>query len=103
MGKVPYGGNYSSLIDAEAEFPDNSMVMLCKLLCSVGVKAVSLAGFDGYTPDTMNYFNTNMEYSFVKEKADSLNQYGKAFFKSLQGKMDVHFVTKTQYQEASQA
>ena len=102
-GKFPYVVNYSSLIDAEAEFPDNSMVMLCKLLCSVGVKAVSLAGFDGYTPDTMNYFNTNMEYSFVKEKADSLNQYGKAFFKSLQGKMDVHFVTKTQYQEASQA
>lgn len=97
-GTFPYVVNYSRLIDTSAEFPDNSMVMLCKLLSAVGVKTVSLAGFDGYTPDTMNYFNTHMEYSFVKEKADSLNQYGTDFFRSLKNKIDVHFITKTQYQ-----
>lgn len=98
-GKFPYVVNYSSLIDPEAEFPDNSMVMLLKLLRVVNVKQVALAGFDGYTPDTMNYFDTHMEYSFVKEKADSLNRYARDFLKDYQKNVKILFVTTSYYQE----
>lgn len=97
--QFPYVVNYSSLIDEAAEIPDNSMVMLLKLLRNVGVRECALAGFDGYTPDTLNYFDINMEYSFVKEKADSLNRYAKAFFRQFQNDIPICFVTKSYYQE----
>lgn len=96
-GKFPYVVNYSSLIDPDAEFPDNSMVMLLKLLRSAGVSMVALAGFDGYTPDTMNYYNTHMEYSFVKEKADTLNRYGRDFIADYRKEIAVSFITDSFY------
>ena len=91
--------NYSNLIDETQEFPDNSMMMLIRLLIKAGVKNVALAGFDGYTPDDVNYFDTNMEYSFIKEKADSLNESAKQFFKESDKNIHVSFVTKSHYEE----
>ena len=98
-GRFPYVVNYSTLIDETAEFQDNSMAMLLKLLKNVGVTDCALGGFDGYTPDMLNYFDTNMEYSFVKEKADSLNSYGKSFLRQMQETVRIHFVTQSHYQE----
>ena len=89
--------NYASLIDESSEFPDNSMMMLVRLLCKVGVKQVALAGFDGYTADNVNFYDANMEYSFIKEKADSLNESGRAFFDSVKDQIKVFFVTTSNY------
>jgi 4-hydroxy 2-oxovalerate aldolase len=96
-GLFAYKLNYSSLIDERAEFPDNSLIMLLKVFIKIGVKQVALVGFDGYTPDTMNYFDINMEYSFVKEKADSLNAYGKNFIARNKESIQMQFVTKSHY------
>ena len=93
-----YVVNYNNLIDEEAEFMDNSMMMLVRLLEKVGVKDIALAGFDGYTPDDVNYFDENMEYSFVKEKADSLNKSGRVFFAQAKETMNIQFVTESYYQ-----
>lgn len=95
-----YVVNYSHLIDESEEFMDNSMMMLIRLLEKIGVKDISLAGFDGYTPDDVNYFDENMEYSFVKEKADSLNESGRRFFRDMTGRMHIEFVTESYYQES---
>ncbi len=92
-----YTVNYSSLIDEKAEFPDNSMLMLLKLLKAAGVKNIVLAGFDGYTPDNVNYFDVNMEYSFVKEKADSLNAAVKNFLGGFDKDISVTFLTDSHY------
>ena len=94
-----YVVNYSNLIDEEAEFMDNSMMMLVRLLLKAGVHRILLAGFDGYTPDDVNYFDENMEYSFVKEKADSLNESGRQFFREIRGQAEIRFVTGSYYQE----
>ena len=75
------------------------MIMLMKLMMNIGVTDCALAGFDGYTPDTMNYFDTNMEYSFVKEKAEQLNTYAKDFFAQIQDTLKIRFITTTYYQE----
>ncbi len=96
-GLFAYELNYSALIDEQAEFPDNSLIMLFKLFMKIGVKQVALVGFDGYTPDTVNYFDRNMEYSFVKEKADSLNAYGKNFITQNKEAIQVEFVTQSHY------
>ena len=91
--------NYSALIDEKAEFPDNSMCMLLRLLVKAGVKKVSLAGFDGYTADSINYYDEDKEYDFLKEKADYLNEYGKTFFKEMADKIKAEFVTDSHYEE----
>ena len=99
-GNFDYVVNYSALIDEKAEFPDNSMCMLLRLLVKAGVKKVSLAGFDGYTADSINYYDEDKEYDFLKEKADYLNDYGRTFFKEIADKTEVAFVTDSRYEEA---
>jgi len=91
--------NYARLIDEEAEFPDNSMMMLIRLLISLRVRDVALAGFDGYTADSLNYFDKNMEYSFVKERAAYLNESGKQFLSEVSDQIHITFVTNSYYQE----
>ena len=96
-GNFDFVMNYSNLIDESAEFPDNSLCMLMRLLNEIGCREVALAGFDGYLPSDVNYFEREMEYSFVKAKADSLNAYAINFFKELRKKMEVKFVTNSFY------
>ena len=91
--------NYSDVIDEAAEFPDNSMCMLLRTLIRCGCDKVSLAGLDGYTADCVNFYDADKEYSFLKEKADSLNEYARSFLASISDKMDVRFITKSKYRE----
>jgi len=91
--------NYDSLIDSSTDIPDNSLIMLLKVLIRLGVKKVGLAGFDGYSESEMNFFKTNMEYSFIKEKAKYLNTYVKDFLHSSEEDIYIEFVTKTKYEE----
>lgn len=93
-----YTLNYSSLLDEKAEFQDNSMIMFLKLLIKLGVDRVALAGFDGYTADSVAYFDKNMEYSFVNEKANMLNQCAKDFFAENKERLAVEFVTTSFYE-----
>ena len=91
--------NYSSVIDEKAEFPDNSMCMLIRVLINCGCKEAVLAGFDGYTADSVNYFDVDKEYSFLKEKAAYLNQYAKDFFNSIADKISISFLTPSEYEK----
>lgn len=90
--------NYSGVIDETAEFPDNSMCMLIRTLMRCGCKEVVLAGLDGYTADSINYFDVDKEYSFLKEKAASLNDYARRFFAGISDKIHVEFLTPSKYQ-----
>ncbi len=92
-----YRMNYSSLIDPDAEFPDVSLVMLLKLLISIGCENVVLAGFDGYSSEADNYHNMEMEYDFVKSKAEYLNGYISGFLREIRGQIRVDFLTDTRY------
>ncbi len=98
QGRFDYVLNYSKLIDLDTDIPDNSLVMLLRMLRCVEVKEVALAGFDGYSEHEMNYYNTNMEYSFAKEKALYLNNYVMSVLRS-QDIPAVHFVTASKYEE----
>lgn len=98
-GMFPYELNYSCLIDEKAFVQDNSLIMLMRLFMKTGVNEVALAGFDGYVHDEMNYFNTNMEYSFVKEYAQVLNEYARNFFADNADRLKVTFVTPSRYRQ----
>lgn len=99
-GKFAYKVNYSSLIDTEQkEIPDNSLRMLLKLLEKMDPKKVYLAGFDGYVPDDVNYFDIKKEYSYIREKANFLNEYGTQFIREFKEKFPIEFITPSKYQE----
>ena len=98
-GRFDFRVNYNSLIDKEqTDMPDNSLRMFLKLLERIRPQKVYLAGFDGYTPDDVNYFDVNKEYSFVKEKADFLNEYGSRFIRESAKKLPIEFITPTKYE-----
>lgn len=96
-GKFAYVLNFKSLIDDTAEFPDNSMAMLLRFLQRANVKKVFMAGFDGYTPYNLNYLDASMEYDFIKNKAEYLNNYATSFLKNYAKRTAVEFITPTQY------
>ncbi|WP_332445855.1 aldolase catalytic domain-containing protein [Sphaerochaeta sp.] len=91
--------NYSGLIDLDAEIIDNSLIMFLKTLIQIGCTDVGLAGFDGYSAETSNYYNDTMEYDFVKEKAAYLNTYTRKFLCTMKDKLHVHFITDSKYLE----
>lgn len=91
--------NYSTLIDNDAEIIDNSLVMLLKALKIMGVKSVSLAGFDGYSSNNTNYFNKSMEYEFARRMADYLNNYTIDFIREISNCMEIKFVTDSKYMD----
>ena len=96
-GNFKYVLNYGSLIDENTEIIDNSLIMLLKAMLTVDVKKVYLAGFDGYSKRSDNYFNTSREYSFAKEKANYLNLYVKNFINEMVDKLQVNFITSSHY------
>ena len=95
-GNFDYVLNYSGLMDRSSLVPDNSLLMMVKLLESLGVKSVSLAGFDGYSASEINYFQSGMEYEFAIKHAEELNAYVKKKF--AEAKIDIKFVTESKYQ-----
>ena len=89
--------NYSSVIDESAECPDNSMCMLIRVLLKCGCGEAALAGFDGYTPDNVNYLDTDKAYSFLTDKAESLNAYAVRFFEDIKDSIKIRFITPSEY------
>lgn len=97
-GKFDYTLKYSSLLDEDAEIIDNSFIMLLKVMKRLGVKRVSLAGFDGYIGDTkQNYINPNMEYNFNEVQANALNQYVADVLSEMRKELKMEFITDSLY------
>ena len=94
--KTDYVVNFSSCMSQEASIVDNSGLMLMRLLVSLGVKNVKLAGMDGYQADAGNYYNNQLEYNFSSKLAErniSIEQELKKISKNLK----ISFITPTVY------
>jgi 4-hydroxy 2-oxovalerate aldolase len=97
-GKFDYTLEYSALLDEQAEYADNPMIMLIKVLDACETEDVILAGFDGYsTGITSDYVNPELEYSFSKTKAMEINKDAIASLNRLTTKVSKHFLTKSYY------
>ncbi len=95
--KFKYMLNNSKLLDFNAEMIDISLIMLLKVIIRLNISKVLLAGFDGYSETDDNYFNLEMEYDFVKSKAEYLNKYISDFIVSVSDRLQVEFVTSSRY------
>lgn len=76
--------------------------MLLKALKALKAASIALAGFDGYSENEMNYYNTNMEYDFAKEKAAYLNQYVKSYLEREMKDVAISFVTESYYNKGEE-
>lgn len=97
-GTFDFQLDYETLIDRTAVFPDNSFIMLLKVMLKIGIKRVSLAGFDGYSSNRLtNYYSSEMEYNFAKQKGDEINAYVNKMLPVFKEQLEINFITTTAY------
>lgn len=92
--------DYSSLIDRDAIVPDNSFMMMLKILSQMGIKRVWCSGFDGYSKDNSeNFYLSKLEYDFVLDIWTQLNEYSSAMIREFRKNMTINFITPSKYSD----
>ena len=96
FANADYVVNYSSYVGTEGSVYDNAGLMALRLLHSVGVRKVFVAGMDGYSDNGLNYYQDwfesrhHDEYKIRNEEMSielaEINKY-----------LDIEFVTPTKY------
>ncbi len=97
-GEFSYVLNYGNLVDLDTEIIDNSLVMILKACAGMGIKEIILAGFDGYSSSESNYYHLEMEYDFIKDKVDYLNDYTRKKLTDIKQKIKITFLTDSLYE-----
>jgi 4-hydroxy 2-oxovalerate aldolase len=97
-GKFDFNLDYEKLIDKTAFVPDNSLLMLLRVLAKVDVKNIALAGFDGYSSNReTNYYASEMEYQQIRQKSEELNKDVNEKLDEFRKNMNLYFITETLY------
>ena len=92
--------NYTSLINTDFKEIDNAGMMVLKLLQILEKNHITLAGYDGYTPNVRNnYYLENMILNQSVEVLQTRNKNIKEHIKQFQQTMHIDFLTPSQYVE----
>ena len=96
--------DYSSLIDRQYKFYENSTMMLLRLLKKLEASDIALAGFDGFdAAKEDNYagkiFQNDRHIEEFDEMTKEVTKMLKELRKSLSGKAEIHFVTPSLYEK----
>ncbi len=92
--------NYSRLCDNSFFESDNAGMMLLRLLANVGVKQVTLAGFDGFSAQTDNNYYSDKMLDFISlEEANKRNESIASQMKKIQRDIKINFLTPSIYTE----
>ncbi len=90
--------NYSSYLAKGDLISDNPTLMLINLLISMGIKKISIAGFDGYKADPKeNYFGNNMSMGSSLQSKLAKNKLIKEFVAEATQKTEIEFLTDSLY------
>lgn len=96
--------SFTRLVKCGWEHLDNSTIMLLRLLDSIGVSEIAIAGFDGYnynTDGSLNYANQYLELSNVKDNPQELNEEIASmledYMKTRVNEVPVHFITESRF------
>lgn len=94
--------DYAGLCDFGSEEPDNSGMMMIRLLVKIGVKEVSIAGFDGFAQDVrINYCSEKLVNSILVDKLEDKNRAIAQQISQIRQKIKIHSITKSKYFEWS--
>jgi 4-hydroxy 2-oxovalerate aldolase len=96
--KIAYIVNYSSLLAGEGTIRDNPLIMFLHLLSKIKVKAVWLAGFDGYVQDNAhNYYGDYVRFLYCQDNVVLRNDAIKGELAKIAADIELHFLTSTKY------
>lgn len=92
--------NYSDYLNEDSVISDNAGLMLINFLSKVGVKDIHLAGFDGFSRNSLdNYFDSaytnSAEYETLIYKTEAISRR----LKTLANTMEIGFLTESRYEE----
>lgn len=87
--------DYYNLACDESGLYDNSMIMLLRLLVFIGIRDITVAGFDGFDRSKPNYAYEK-HYKDNKHTEDENNTISN-YIERFSSKMKINFLTKTKY------
>jgi 4-hydroxy 2-oxovalerate aldolase len=87
--------NYYDLACDETGLFDNCIIMMIRLLVTLGLNEINIAGFDGFSVETPNYVYKDHH----SDKKDILNQNSMIakYTEKLQKKIHINFLTPSMY------
>ncbi|WP_028505919.1 aldolase catalytic domain-containing protein [Ruminococcus sp. FC2018] len=89
---------YKDLLNTVEAVKDNAGLMLAKLLLTLGVKKILIAGMDGYSVNQEeNYADQRMNYYTEKELAEKKNNGIVSVLKELGKEIDIELITTPKY------
>lgn len=96
-GQVDYVLNYPALLEESQQSYDNALLLCLTALHKLGVKKVTLAGFDGFSNEADYY---DVSYSFAGNENYKLQNNEKVIYglKMLKEDMTLEFLTESLYQ-----
>lgn len=93
--------DYQTLLNDVENAQDNAGMMAMKLLISLGVQDILMAGFDGYSHDTKeNYGLRRMSFVSGEEKLDAMNRGVKTVLQEYAKQVRIHWVTDSLFDDS---
>lgn len=93
--------DYATWTDINGKKSDTAFFVIVKLLSALGVQDMQLAGFDGFDLDiSKTYYDIKLARPKTKAEVDKKNQDAVDFIRSMQDKVQFHFLTPSKYQDA---
>lgn len=96
--------NYTRCIAESGRYFDNSALMLLNLLSCAGAEEIGIAGMDGFSMETANYFNDSDIEPRCGEQFEVVNQeleeHVRRFARNNSGGIHIRFITPSRFEEA---
>jgi 4-hydroxy 2-oxovalerate aldolase len=93
--------DYAKWTDINGQKNDNAFFVITKILASLGVSEIQLAGFDGFDLDmAKSYYDLKLARPKTKEQVDKKNQEVIDFIHSMSEQVQFIFLTQSKYQAA---
>jgi len=96
--KIDYIVNFATLAGKTEVIRDNPLILLLNLLMRVGVKSVSLAGFDGYSDRVeSSYYEEYVPLLYDTRNVLSRNDAIKSYLEEISDRISIQSLTATRY------
>lgn len=89
--------NRLPLLEENEKINDNAFLMLIKALKQANITHIYCAGFDGYSQHSKNFFDSEMEYDFIRDITDYLNVHITDMIKAFRKDITIDFITTSKY------
>ena len=98
--KADFTLNYQSLMKANGIDSDNVLLLVIAALIKLGVKEVSLAGFDGFSSLIENYYESELSFAGNENYIENNNDIIRSGLHELSKQIKLNFLTASLYEEA---